>query len=122
MRNVRLVVVKKSKVDNIRTEVHGDSGPKRFTIGALSIAKKLFAWRNSDRYNAMSRQQGRGGMGSHKHGSSGKTGMPPGLKQQLAREENKRKRKKKRRQTMYDSIRALMKALTRGSGGRKGQS
>jgi len=61
----------------------------------------------------MSKQQGRGGMGSHKHGVSGKSGMPPGLKQQLAREENKRKDKKSRRQRMYDSIAALMNALIR---------
>ncbi len=52
----------------------------------------------------MSKQQGRGGMGSHKHGVSGKSGMPRGLKQRLAREENKRQEKKSRRQRMYESI------------------
>ncbi|MGH8651501.1 MAG: hypothetical protein ACREYE_04665 [Gammaproteobacteria bacterium] len=61
----------------------------------------------------MSKQQGRGGIGSHKHGVSGKSGMPPRLKQQLAREENERKGKKSRRQRMYDSIAALMNALIR---------
>ncbi|MGH8651509.1 MAG: hypothetical protein ACREYE_04705 [Gammaproteobacteria bacterium] len=66
----------------------------------------------------MSKQQGRGGMGTHKHGVSGKSGMPPRLKQQLAREENKRKDKKGRRQRMYDSIAALMNALIRNKRGK----
>jgi len=68
----------------------------------------------------MSKQQGRGGMGSHKHGVSGKSGMPPGLKQQVAREENKRRDKKSRRQRMYNSIAALMDALMRSKKRRKG--
>jgi len=59
-------------------------------------------------------------MGSHKHGVSGKSGMPPGLKQQLARDENKRKDKKSRRQRMYDSITALMNALMRNGERGKG--
>lgn len=57
----------------------------------------------------MSRQQGRGGMGSHKHGVSGQSGLPPGLKQRLAREDNERRKKKKREQPMYASLQALMR-------------
>ena len=57
--------------------------------------------------------QGRGGMGSHKHGASGRGGSPPGLKQRLAREQNKRLKereeaRKRRRQRMYGTIRELM--------------
>ncbi len=57
--------------------------------------------------------QGRGGMGSHKHGVSGRGGSPPGLKQRLAREQNQRQdeqqeTRKRRRQGMYNSIRELM--------------
>lgn len=58
----------------------------------------------------MSIQHGRGGMGSHKHGVSGESGMPSGLKQQLAREDNKRRIVKKGVGRFYDSIEALMKA------------
>ena len=57
--------------------------------------------------------QGRGGMGSHKHGVSGRGGSPPGLKQRLAREQNQRSKeraqmRKRRRQRMYETIRELM--------------
>ncbi len=57
--------------------------------------------------------QGRGGMGSHKHGVSGRGGSPPGLKQRLAREQNQRQdeqqeTRKRRRQGMCNSIRELM--------------
>jgi len=57
--------------------------------------------------------QGRGGMSSHKHGVSGRSGSPPGLKQRLAREQNQRSKEReevrqRRRQRMYDTIRGLM--------------
>ncbi len=57
--------------------------------------------------------QGRGGMGSHKHGVSGRGGSPPGLKQRLAREQSQRQSerteaRKRRRQRMYDTIRELI--------------
>jgi hypothetical protein len=57
----------------------------------------------------MSMQQGRGGMGSHKHSVSGEPGLPPGLKQSLAREENKRREKISHRQRMYGSVPELMR-------------
>ncbi len=57
----------------------------------------------------MSMQQGRGGMSSHKHGISGHAGPPPGLKQSLAREENKRREKTSHRQRMYESVHELMR-------------
>lgn len=56
----------------------------------------------------MSGQKGRGGMGSHKHAISGTLGMPPGLKQQLARDVNSKK-KKKPKQKMYGSVDEQMK-------------
>ena len=56
----------------------------------------------------MSGQKGRGGMGSHKHAISGTPGMPPGLKQRLAREANSKK-KKKAKTKMYSSVDELMK-------------
>ncbi len=57
--------------------------------------------------------QGRGGMGSHKHGVSGRGGLPPGLKQRLAREQNQRSKeraqtRKRRKQRMYETVRELM--------------
>jgi hypothetical protein len=57
--------------------------------------------------------QGRGGMGSHKHGISGRGGSPPGLKQRLAREQIQRSKeraetRKRHRQPMYNTIRELM--------------
>ncbi len=55
---------------------------------------------------------GSGGMGSHKHGVSGKACMPPGLKQRLAHEENARQTKQTRKQRMHDSVRSLMKDRT----------
>lgn len=57
----------------------------------------------------MSMQQGRGGMGCHKHGVSGHTRLPPGLKQRLAREENKRREKTSHWQRMYESVSELMR-------------
>ena len=58
-------------------------------------------------------RQGRGGLGSHKHGVSGRGGAPPGMKQRLAREQNQRSKeqaqtRKRRRQRMYETIRELM--------------
>ncbi len=58
--------------------------------------------------------QGRGGMGSHKHGVSGRGGAPPGLKQRLAREQNQRLSerqgtRKRRRQRIDETIRELMR-------------
>ena len=52
-------------------------------------------------------------MGSHKHGVSGRSGSPPGLKQRLAREQNRRSEeweeaRKRHRQPMYNTIRELM--------------
>ncbi len=57
--------------------------------------------------------QGRGGMGSHKHGVSGRGGPSPGLKQRLAREQNRRLKereevRKRRRSQFYDTVRELM--------------
>lgn len=57
----------------------------------------------------MSMQQGRGGMGSHKHGVSGHAGLPPGLKQCLAREDNERREKTSHRPRMYESVLELMR-------------
>ena len=58
-------------------------------------------------------QQGRRGMGSHKHGISGRGGPPLGLKQRLAREQDRclkdrEEARKRRRSKMYDTIRELM--------------
>ncbi len=58
----------------------------------------------------MSRQQGRGGMGSRKHGRSGRSGPPPGLKQYLARLENERHKQPKRKQELFASVLALLRA------------
>jgi hypothetical protein len=58
----------------------------------------------------MSRQQGRGGMGSRKHGRSGRPGPPPGLKCSLARLENERRQKPKRSQKWFASVLALLRA------------
>lgn len=49
-------------------------------------------------------QQGRGGMGSKKHGRSGQGGSPSGLKQDLARTANKEAdQKKKQREARNDN-------------------
>ncbi len=58
----------------------------------------------------MSRQQGRGGMGSRKHGRSGWSGPPPGLKQYLARLENEQRKPPKRKQELFASVLALLRA------------
>lgn len=58
----------------------------------------------------MSRQQGRGGMGSRKHGRSGQPGPPPGLKQFLARLANERRQKSKRKQKLFASVIELLRA------------
>lgn len=62
----------------------------------------------------MSWQQGRGGMGSRKHGRSGQPGPPPGLKQFLARLDNERRKRSKRKQALFPSLQALMRARRHG--------
>ena len=61
----------------------------------------------------MTRQQGRGSMGTHKHGTSGTAGMPPNLRQFLAlivnkQTENKKRARRVRQQAMYSTVRELM--------------
>lgn len=63
-------------------------------------------------------QSGRGGMGSHKHGTSGRAGPAPGAKQDRAREANRlaeEERRKRPRPRMHGSVR---EALEKGGGGR----
>ncbi len=57
----------------------------------------------------MSRQAGRGGMGSHKHGVSGRPGPPARVKWATAAFFNKEtKRRAKPRRKMYDSVREAL--------------
>lgn len=58
----------------------------------------------------MSWQQGRGGMGSRKHGRSGRSGPPPDLKQYLVRMQNQSQRKPKRHQAWFGSVVTLLRA------------
>ncbi len=58
----------------------------------------------------MSKQQGRGGMGSRKHGRSGRPGPPPGLKQFLARLVNAKRQKPKLKSELFASVLALLHA------------
>ena len=58
----------------------------------------------------MSRQKGRGGMGSHKHGVSGRPGPPAAVKRATAeffnREaEQRRRRKPKMHETVREALR-----------------
>ena len=54
--------------------------------------------------------QGRGGMGSHKHGVSGRPGPRPALKRFLAEFLNEEaKRRTKRRSKMYSSLREALR-------------
>ena len=60
----------------------------------------------------MSKQQGRGGTGSHKHGVSGRAGPPTAVKRATAEFFNKEaEQRKKRKGKMYGSVRG---ALERG--------
>jgi hypothetical protein len=66
----------------------------------------------------MSKQQGRGGMGSHKHGVSGHPGHPPKLRMWskiLAKREEAWRRRRFRRSEFFGSV----KELFRSSGSRK---
>lgn len=57
----------------------------------------------------MSRQQGRGGMGSHKHGTSGRAGPPSGVKRTTEEFFNKEaERRKARKSAMYGSVREAL--------------
>ena len=67
---------------------------------------------------AMSKQQGRGGMGSHKHGVSGHPGNPPKLRmwlKLLAKQEEVWRRRRFRQSEFFGSV----KELFRSSGSRK---
>jgi hypothetical protein len=69
---------------------------------------------NSVGVGSMSRQQGRGGMGSHKHGVSGHPGHPPKLRMWL-KLLAKREEAWRRRSEFFGSV----KELFRSSGSRQ---
>ena len=57
----------------------------------------------------MSKQRGRGGMGSHKHGVSGRAGPPRAVKWATAQFFNEEAaRRKARKQKMYGSVREVL--------------
>ncbi len=57
----------------------------------------------------MSKQRGRGGMGSHKHAVSGRPGPPQAVKWATAEFFNKEAaRRKARKQKMYGSVREAL--------------
>lgn len=54
-------------------------------------------------------QQGRGGMGSHKHGTSGVPGKSPKLRHALKREAEKQERKKRKTIDWYATVAEALK-------------
>ena len=56
-------------------------------------------------------QQGRGGMGSHKHGISGRSGRSSGMKQSMARDANREAERTKRRKRplQFNTVREAVK-------------
>lgn len=64
----------------------------------------------------MGRQQGRGGIGSHKHGTAGRAGPPSGVKRSAAQffnqeKERREKLRAKRTGPMFASIRQALKKI-----------
>ncbi len=53
-------------------------------------------------------QQGRGGMGSHKHGVSGRAGKSPRLRLQMRMEAEKDGRRLRRRRLPYETLAELL--------------
>ena len=68
------------------------------------------AWRD-DSPSVDSMQQGRGGMGSHKHGVSGHSGPSPRAKLMAALYDNRERATRKRvKPTMYETMEEAMRA------------